>query len=636
MIISEIEATDAIQPVFYCDSLFKYSRFKTSEVSVGNVLLGGNNPIAIQSMTTTDTMDAAATADQSINVFNSGGEIVRITAQGQREATNLEAIRKIISEKGYTFPLVADIHFNPSAAMIAATIVEKVRINPGNFADGVKKFKQIDYSNNSYLFEIENIKSKFIPFIKTCKKHNCAIRIGVNHGSLSDRIMSRYGDTPHGMVESCMEYLRICVAENFGQVILSIKSSNTRVMVHTVRLLSATMKKENMNFPLHLGVTEAGSGEDGRIKSAVGIGALLADGLGDTIRFSLTEQPENEILPAKILLDHFQNIQNHKPVAPANFSTFNPYEYSKRKSHQVLSFGGKNIPLVVADLRDRKTDINILNFPDAIIVDNQLNINDLDKKTIQIIPYKYCKENSDSRTILLYEKSDINNITTDHPIVIQLNYNDLDSATISYLKKRDDIIILLTSSNINTIAEQRAFFLKMNENQLTHPVIIHRRYNTDSKETFQIKSSADMGIFFLDGFGDGLSLSAPKIEINCLIETHYAILQASRVRFSKTEFISCPGCGRTLFDIQKTEAQIKEKSSHLKGLKIAIMGCIVNGLGEMADADWGYVGAAKGKISLFKNKELIEKNIPEEKAVNKLIEEINKEVTIERYPNSTD
>ena len=588
----------------FCNSLFKYKRNDTLEVIVGNLKIGGNNPIIIQSMTTTDTMDTDATVNQCVSVFKAGGEMVRITAQGQREAANLEVIKEMISKRGYTFPLVADVHFNPSVALLAAKYADKVRINPGNFSDNPLKL---------------------IPFLETCKKYDTAVRIGVNHGSLSNRILSEYGDTPEGMVESCLEYMRVCRNEGFKNIVLSIKSSNTRVMVHTVRLLVAKMKQENMNFPLHLGVTEAGSGEDGRIKSAVGIGALLTDGIGDTIRVSLTEPPENEIPVAKTLVEHYKSFENHTPIEPVSNFIYTPYIFVKRNSHQVLSFGGSNNPLVVADLRGTNININFSNIPDVVILDKPYNYNNQNfNNIIQIIPAKNARIKTENKVLFLYKKTEIENIKTFEPVVIELKYTDLDDEIIDFLKKRKDVIILLTTGNKNGTSEQRAFFLKMDCNKLTHPVIIHRKYDTNNEELFRIKSAADTGMLFLDGFGDGISLSDQNIDSDVLIETHFLILQAARARFSKTEFISCPGCGRTLFDLQSTEKKIKEQISHLKGLKIAIMGCIVNGPGEMADADYGYVGAAAGKISLYKNRELVSKNIPEKNAVDELIELIKK------------
>jgi len=593
-----------MKTTLFCNSLFQYKRAGTSEVTVGTKKIGGDNPVLIQSMTNTNTMDTDSTVKQCIDIFEACGEIVRITAQGQREAKNLAVIREKIRQKGYNFPLVADIHFNRSVALAAAGNVEKVRINPGNFVDGPKKLQKVDYNEEAFISGKDNLKSKLLPFLETCRKNDTAIRIGANHGSLSDRIMSRYGDTPEGLVESCMEYLRICKEVNFNNIVLSIKSSNTRVMVQSVRLLAAAMKSENMNFPFHLGVTEAGSGEDGRVKSAVGIGALLADGIGDTIRVSLTEPPENEIPVAKILVNHFKSFENHAPIEPILHLSYTPYKYTKRISHGVLSFGGENQPQVVANLRDKKSADNFKTQPDAIIADNYLHIK--------------------SESLVIYKKSEISAVTSIEPIVLQLSYNDLDMDTIDFLRRQKNTIILLTTENTNGIGEQRAFFLKMNNFELTHPVIIHRIYDTDDEEVFRIKSACDTGVLFLDGFGDGISLYAPMIDSEMVIDTHFTILQASRARFSKTEYISCPGCGRTLFDLQAIERKIRERTSHLKGLKIAVMGCIVNGLGEMADADYGYVGAAAGKISLFKNRELIAKNIPEKNGVDMLVDLIKK------------
>ncbi|MDR2929039.1 MAG: (E)-4-hydroxy-3-methylbut-2-enyl-diphosphate synthase [Cytophagaceae bacterium] len=603
---------------FFCESLFRYKRNNTLEVRVGNLGFGGSNPVRVQSMTTTDTMDAQATAMQCISIAVAGGEMVRITTQGQREAANLAEIRKIISDKGCDFPLAADIHFNPTAATLAATLVEKVRINPGNFADGAKRLDDADFDEQNYKAGINNIRKKFVPFLETCKKYDRAIRIGVNHGSLSDRIMSRYGDTPEGMVESCMEYLRICREECFNRIVLSIKSSNTRVMVHTMRLLVVTMKKEGMNFPLHLGVTEAGSGEDGRIKSAVGIGALMLDGIGDTIRVSLTEAPENEIPVAKTIVQHFVAMENHPPIKAVLADSYHPYEYVKCQSHRVASIGGDQPPIVVADFRGRGMPSTFKTAPDAIIVSQPV-----DADILQIIPFNAVSELTPT-VLPLYKREEINMIAN-APAVLKLTYNGLNDEAVAFMKSHKDIIILLTTSHQNATAEQRAFFLAMNAFGLTHPVIVHREYNILSKEEFQIISATDVGALFLDGFGDGLLLHVPKINIEDCIETSFSILQASRVRFSRPEYISCPGCGRTLFDLQTTVETIRSKTSHLKNLKIAVMGCIVNGIGEMADADYGYVGAGAKKISLFRNREIIKKNIPEENAVEELVELIKQD-----------
>ncbi len=610
-----------INNLLFCQNLFRYQRNPSIEVEIGNVKLGGNHPVRLQSMTTTNTLDTAATASQCIRIFKAGGELVRITTQGRREASNLGPIKQALRQRGFNFPLVADIHFNPSAAAVAATLVEKVRINPGNFAHGAKKFREIEYSDETYNQEVEEIREKFLPFLNLCKEYGTALRIGVNHGSLSDRIMARYGDTPLGMVESCMEYLRICRDENFNRVVLSIKSSNTRVMVHTVRLLNATMKSEGMNFPLHLGVTEAGSGEDGRIKSAVGIGALLADGLGDTIRVSLTEDPEFEIPVARQLKEHFDTFITHPPINPVSANGYFPYEYHKRESHSVAGFGGNQLPAVVLDARGHNNIPPSVMIPEAIIIDNEkVNLPTEYSNVVKIIPagfYDYSSAAGQSLPLFSAEtlphKEDI------RTLVLQICYEHLTNDVVAFLKSNPNVVILLETRHVNGIAEQRAFFLWLLENNLTHPVIIQRIYQHNNIATFQIAAAADTGLLFLDGFGDGLSIAAPNIDLNANIETHFGILQAARVRFSKTEFISCPGCGRTLFDLQTTTVKIRERTSHLKGLKIAIMGCIVNGIGEMADADYGYVGAGPGKISLFKNRELVMKNLPDSEAVEHLV-----------------
>lgn len=605
----------------YCENLFQFRRNPATEVEIGNLRLGGGHPVRLQSMTTTNTLDTEATVNQSIRVFEAGGEMVRITTQGRREAANLEHIRNQLRERCYHFPLVADIHFNPNAAAIAASLVEKVRINPGNFTDGAKKFRDIQYSDETYKLELDEIKEKFLPFLEICRQHETSLRIGANHGSLSDRIMARYGDTPRGMVESCMEYLRICKDVGFNRIVLSIKSSNTRIMVHTVRLLNATMKLEGMNFPLHLGVTEAGSGEDGRIKSAVGIGALLADGLGDTIRVSLTEDPEFEIPVARRLKEHFDAFEGHSHIEPVSTSDYSPYAYKKRISHMVNGFGGSQMPAVIPDFRGKaKIQSNGL-LPEAIIVDHpDVAIPSEYSNVIKICPAAVLNHLEQRLTMPLYQVADLEAISPEQPVVLQLAYEAFNNQVRKFLVKHRHVIILMVTNNINGIAEQRAFFLALNQSRLTHPVIIHRQYSDTEKSSFQENAAADTGMLFLDGFGDGLSLAAPDIDSTDVLETHYGILQASRVRFSRTEFISCPGCGRTLFDLQTTTALIRARTSHLKGLKIAIMGCIVNGIGEMADADYGYVGAGAGKVSLFKNRELVIRNLPESEAVERLVE----------------
>jgi (E)-4-hydroxy-3-methylbut-2-enyl-diphosphate synthase len=593
----------------FCDSLFAYKRNPTREVLVGGVGIGGNNPIRLQSMTTTNSMETEATAEQCLRIARAGGEIVRITTQGRREAINLEFIKQYIRQKGFDFPLVADIHFNPNAAVLAAERVEKVRINPGNFADGAKKFRDLDYSADAYQSEV-------------CRKNGTAIRVGANHGSLSDRIMARFGDTPLGMVESCMEFLRICRRAAFDNIVLSIKSSNTRVMVHTVRLLVATMRAEGMDYPLHLGVTEAGSGEDGRIKSAVGIGALLADGLGDTIRVSLTEEPEAEIPVAKMLKDHVAGRAGHASIKESAAHLYHPYEYVKRTSHQVGIFGKDQVAGVVMDLRQGAFIENDYLVPEAVIVDHvDAPLPATYSKSLRLVPISNVPDQGPAYVWPLYTaRAFITAAPKSGFKVVEMAYQDLDAAMILALQNDKDALLLLTSTHVNATAEQRAFFMAMEAHDLTHPVVIHRAYADADLEVVQIKAAADTGLLFLDGYGDGLSLAAPKVATPALLELHFGILQASRVRFSRTEYISCPGCGRTLFDLQTTTQKVRERTSHLKGLKIAIMGCIVNGIGEMADADYGYVGAGPGKISLFKNRELVMKALPEGEAVDRLID----------------
>ncbi|TAJ15216.1 4-hydroxy-3-methylbut-2-en-1-yl diphosphate synthase [Marinilabiliaceae bacterium JC017] len=606
----------------YCENLFQYKKNPTCSVHVGQIEIGGDNPIRIQSMTTTNTLDTEGTAQQAIRIIEAGGELVRVTTQGRREARNMEAIKAHILEKGYDTPLVADIHFNPNAATIAAQLIEKVRINPGNFTGGAKKFEQIDYTDACYQEELKEVESKLVPFLNICKEHHTAVRIGTNHGSLSDRIMSRFGDTPEGMVESCLEYLRLCKAHDFNDIVLSIKSSNTRIMVHTVRLLVARMKEEKMNFPLHLGVTEAGSEDEGRIKSAVGSGALLVDGLGDTIRVSLTEEPENEIPVAKKLVAHIVQREGHAAIEPVTISEFSPYSYQRRESHEVLNTGKNNVPVVIADIRN----ISTISFeggqlPEYALCSSFSEASKLPEEVKAILPYEEWKTTTNHSAISpLVTLTNYKDFTASETAFFMLSYPELSEKVINFLKQHPEIIVVLTTNHINGPVEQRTAIFKMNQYGLTHPVILHQQYEENEKDDFQIKAAADTGILFLDGLADGLMLSNQgTLPLSTIIETQFGILQASRVRFSKTEFISCPGCGRTLFDLQETARQIKARTSHLKGLKIGIMGCIVNGVGEMADADYGYIGSGPDKVSLFKNRELIQKNIPRHEAVDALI-----------------
>lgn len=580
---------------------FNYKRRGSASVQIGSLMMGSDYPVRIQSMTNTSTMDTEASVEQSIKIIEEGGELVRLTAQGVREAQNLLNIRAGVRDKGYNTPLVADIHFNPKAADAAAKVVEKVRINPGNYVDSVKRFSTIDYTDDEYTQELEKIRERFVPFLDICKKNNTAIRIGVNHGSLSDRIMSRYGDTPEGMVESCMEFLRICVEEKFNDVVISMKASNTLVMVQSVRLLVERMESENIFYPLHLGVTEAGDGEDGRVKSAVGIGALLADGVGDTIRVSLSEDPELEIPVAKKLVDYFE-LRKHHPFIPGEFyPAFNWAKSEKRKSLSVGSIGGDNLPVVVASNRGSR-DLN----PDFILSDNRLVVAQNGRSYSLLSAEEYLEKTQKDKEQLYF---------------VHLKANELDSLVRLKLKENQaNTVIFLSSEHLNPVGEMRSFIHQLCIDQIQAPVILFLSYDDTDTESLQLKASADAGALLLGGLGDGLWIENQHVGADTLISLSFGILQAARLRVSKTEYISCPSCGRTLFDLQTTIAHIKDRTSHLKGLKIGIMGCIVNGPGEMADADYGYVGAGRGAVSLYKKKECIEKNIPAEQAVDRLIE----------------
>lgn len=571
----------------YCFDLFNYQRLTTQAITIGTLRMGSDFPIRVQSMTNTSTLDTVASIDQTIRIIDAGGELVRLTAQGVREAENLQFIRKGLFEKGYRHPISADIHFNPNAAEVAAQYVEKVRINPGNFVDAARTFLKLEYTDDEYQQEIEKIRNRLLPLLSICKTHHTALRIGVNHGSLSDRIMSRYGNTAPGMVESCIEFLRICDEADFHDVVISIKASNTLMMVQTVRLLVNTMHQEGMNYPLHLGVTEAGDGEDGRIKSAVGIGALLVDGIGDTIRVSLSEDPEKEIPVAKKLIDHIMKCAGHVLITAKADPRFTPYEYHRRDTSIINNIGSAYPPLVIGS----EKVFGILQ-PDLIATE---------------LPFFTTKQMPELNSMPNKVK------------FLTLQYGDLNEQIINQLKKTENVVVLLSSDHPNATAEMRAFFHTLMIHNCSVPVFLHRLYRESDLETFQIQAAADLGVLFLDGFGDGLFLENALLSPSQVIDTAFAILQATRVRVSKTEYISCPGCGRTLFDLQTTLTRIKAATSHLVGLKIGVMGCIVNGPGEMADADFGYVGAGKGRVSLYRHHQCIEKNIPEEEAVEKLL-----------------
>ena len=565
-------------------NLFNYSRRATVEVNVGGVKIGNGHAIKVQSMTNTGTMDTEGSVEQVIRIVDKGGELVRLTTQGNREAVNLGNIKEQLVARGYNVPLVADVHFNASVADTATKYADKVRVNPGNYVDTARTFKHIDYTDAEYADELKRLRERFVTFLNLCKAEGKAVRVGVNHGSLSDRIMSRYGDTPSGVVESCMEFLRICRDENFNDVVVSIKTSNTTMMVTTVRRLVRVMAEEGISYPLHLGVTEAGDAEDGRIKSAVGIGALLADGIGDTLRVSLAEAPENEIPVAKELVDYIAVRDGHAPIESQPYDGFNYEEPVRRATTAVGIVGGENVPVVVGGVTDDESvkadfiasDIKVCDMADAV-----------------------------------------------DGAFVGITLDALTAENVEKIKSLKDVVLVASSSHANPVGELRAVVHKLVVEGVTAPVVIYRAYKENSVDTLRLKAAADLGVLLIDGLADGLWLensAGTATEINSI---SFGILQATRARISKTEYIACPGCGRTMYDLQGTLARIKAATAHLKGLKIGVMGCIVNGPGEMADADYGYVGAARGKVSLYRRKECVEKNIPEEEAIERLLQLID-------------
>jgi len=598
---------------------FNYNRRQSSVVQIGNKQLGGNNPILIQSMANVSTLDTNACVEQAIRIIDAGADYVRFTAQGVREAENLGVIRQELTKRGYTHPLVADIHFNPRAADAAAQVVEKVRINPGNYVDS-KVFNIRDYSEEEYNSGIEKIRERFIPFLNLCKQHNTAIRLGINHGSLSDRIMSRYGDTPEGMVASCLEYLKICREEDFQHVAISIKASNTVVMVQTVRLLVKTMDAEGMSYPLHLGVTEAGDGEDGRIKSAVGIGTLLHDGIGDTIRVSLSEEPEAEVPVARKLVDYIQERAGANRVEGSISPEYNNVKPARRISRDVCGIGKGGIPVVISDRSyGLNFEFNQEAKPDYVYVGTEDPDNLPDNMQLLVDAHVWKPRANVFPYFIASDAKELKNY--DSPLkFIRLTYADLNDQILEVLKSDKAVVVILSTHHANGLGAQRAFMHKLLSSGCDVPVILHREYHEADIESLQIKAAADMGAMILDGFCDGIFLNNTKGDALATDNCMFCILQATRARISKTEYISCPGCGRTLYNLQTTIARVKKATSHLKGLKIGIMGCIVNGPGEMADADYGYVGAGVGRISLYKGKECVQRNIPENEAVERLVE----------------
>ena len=620
----------------YCNSMNKYSRLKTHEVMAGKVGIGGNNPIRIQSMTVTNTMDTDATVEEAIRMVDAGCELVRITAPSIKEAHNLKSIKDELYIRGYDVPLIADIHFTPNAAEIAAQIVEKVRINPGNYTDR-KQFKVTEYTDSAYNEEIERIRQRFVPLIRICKRNKTAIRIGVNHGSLSDRIMSHYGDTPLGMVESGMEFVRICEKEKFYNIVLSMKSSNPVVMIHANRLLAAKMIESGKVYPIHLGVTEAGEGEDGRIKSAIGIGTLLEDGIGDTIRVSLTEKPENEIPVAKAIESRYVERESYKFNNYLDMPTVNPFEFNRRKSTILNNVGGENPPRIIVDFSRQKeiqpSELNAIGCKytnakwqisdqaaDFIYLGNQ-SINFELPSGLAIIQnaevWQYLKNSYPLFTSNYYfqtkgKKSKILNF-------VSINPAEIDADILKKIKTDSTIVLILETNNKHGMTEQRRFIFELIKNNISVPIIIKRNYSRLDTKQLLIDSSIDMGALLIDGLIDGIWLESNQSP-QFVNKTSFEILQATRSRITKTEYISCPSCGRTQFDLPEVTAQIRKETEHLKGVKIGIMGCIVNGPGEMADADYGYVGTGSGTIALYKGQKVIHKKIATKDAVKVLID----------------
>ncbi|MFN8436939.1 MAG: (E)-4-hydroxy-3-methylbut-2-enyl-diphosphate synthase [Cytophagales bacterium] len=636
----------------YCNSLTQYSRRKTIEVKIGDVGCGGDNPIRLQSMTTTDTMDTLGTVEQSIKMIEAGCEYIRITAPSVNEAQNLKNIKDELKKRGYHTPLIADIHFTPNAAEVAARLIEKVRVNPGNYADK-KKFETIDYTDAAYNTELERIREKFLPLVKICKEYGTAMRIGTNHGSLSDRILSRYGDTPLGMVESALEFLRICEAESYYNIVISMKASNTQVMVEAYRLLAAKLSEEGLKpYPLHLGVTEAGEAEDGRIKSAVGIGTLLEDGLGDTVRVSLTEPPEYEIPVAKELVDRYNNRSQHKPIKEIENYPINPYQYFRRNSTEVQNIGGLNVPRVISDYSSvseiELEDLQSIGHNYTEITDKWI-MNDLGADYIytgnnpvkfmlpnglkEIINFdKWVLVSDKTNKFPLFDFENYLNYPTKHSTLnfVKVNYKAMIPEFFEKLKNDSTAVLILETQNDHAMAALRRLSVFLMNEGIKCPVILSRSYENISDDKFQLYSATDIGGLLVDGIGDGIILETKllgNISKNDLIQklkeynqTGFGILQAARTRMTKTEYISCPSCGRTLFDLQETTAMIRKRTDHLKGIKIGIMGCIVNGPGEMADADYGYVGVGKDKIALYKGQTVVKKAVPADNALDELIE----------------
>ncbi len=630
----------------YCNSLVRYSRRQTVEVRVGNLALGGNNPIRVQSMTTVDTMDTMGSVEQTIRMVEAGCEYVRITAPSIKEAQNLEVIKKELRTRGYDVPLIADIHFTPNAAELAARLVEKVRINPGNYADK-KRFESIEYTDASYNAELDRIRQKFTPLVKICKEYGTAMRIGTNHGSLSDRILSRYGDTPLGMVESALEFLRICEDHNYHDIVLSMKSSNPKVMIEAYRLLVNKLDEEGLKpYPLHLGVTEAGDGEDGRIKSSVGIGTLLEDGLGDTVRVSLTEEPEAEVPVARILADRYSQREGHATVPEITHYPIDPFDYSRRETLEVHNIGGHQVPRVIADLstREKVTPASLygLGYQYSVALD-KWHISDVACDYIYLGDTSIDFEIPGTLGLIVNHRVWSPGIQRCYPLIsagdypgvahaseevnfISARLYDFTAAFLAKLKSDSSAVLVIETGNAHAMAELRRIFVELLNADCRTPVIIRRHYDPLPAGHLQLYAATDVGGLLIDGLGDGVLLTTGDPGSEKMVnQTAFNILQATRTRISKTEYISCPSCGRTLFDLQETTAKIRERTFHLKGVKIGIMGCIVNGPGEMADADYGYVGSGPGRITLYRGKEVVKRNVPTAQAVDQLIELIRED-----------
>ncbi len=620
--------------------LFNYKRRAATVAHVGRLNIGGDNPVRVQSMTTTSTLDTEGSVAQCKRIIDAGGELVRLTTQGRREAENLANISRQLRAEGYTQPLCADIHFNANVADVAACHTEKVRINPGNYVDPARTFKHLEYTDEQYAQELEKIEERLTTFIDLCKEHHTAVRIGVNHGSLSDRIMSRYGDTPEGIVESCMEFLRIFRKHNFDDVVISIKASNTVVMVRSVRLLVAEMDREDMHYPLHLGVTEAGEGEDGRIKSAVGIGALLADGIGDTIRVSLSEEPEAEIPVAKHLVRYIRRKQGHLLVPGVQAKNFDYLRPERRKTQAVGPIGGTQPPVVIVSevqgAKEGVTQGQEALRPDYIYVGQQMPDQPVEGQRYIVDFNAFGRELQKHMDVADYmfpifpynAMPYISAVPDTAPIFLVLPYGSCAEEYKACLKANPNVVVVVPSQHQNRLGEQRALVHELMAEDIENPVVFAQAYkhSQQEKEDLQLEAAADMGALMMDGLTDGLWLmNDGDIAMQDLTDTAYGILQAGRLRMVKTEYISCPGCGRTLYDLRTTIARVKEATKSMKGLKIGIMGCIVNGPGEMADADYGYVGAGVGRIALYRGKVCVERGIPEAEAVEHLLQLIKED-----------